>query len=292
MLPQVSIKALNVSVLTIEIDGHLDECLKKSSEAFSMPLIRQMMIPNYSHLLPLVPKRRMSSYLGMDSFLIACTLDTVMLNQLNSFFRGGYVHTVHTSDLFNLNFPPKSPDLEEYILHKIGLITTASVLAITSTTLVHFTLRETHVRVLRFTVQMRQQSRQGAPLLMLMAAHSVESLAFLPIMVGVLMFLFEFFEDQELAFLVFSVVWMCEIFGMVWVRGDARMRLFPRFFFALFLLFLIYLYSFPLGFCYVAFVCWFLAVLSVMLYFLNHIAVTPSSVMQGTLVTTTTIFWT
>ena len=41
------------------------------------------------------------------------------------------------------------------------------------------------------------------------------------------------------------------------------MRLFPRFFFALFVLFLVYLYSFPLGFCYVAFSCWLLAVLSV-----------------------------
>ncbi len=42
-----------------------------------------------------------------------------------------------------------------------------------------------------------------------------QSLAFLPIMMGVLMFLFEFFEDQALAFMVFSVVWMSEVFGLV-----------------------------------------------------------------------------
>ena len=34
-------------------------------------------------------------------------------------------------------------------------------------------------------------------------------------MVGVLMVLFEFFEDQALAFMVFSVVWLREIFVMV-----------------------------------------------------------------------------
>ena len=42
-----------------------------------------------------------------------------------------------------------------------------------------------------------------------------QSLAFLPIMMGVLMFLFEFFEDQALAFMVFSVVWMSEVFSLV-----------------------------------------------------------------------------
>jgi hypothetical protein len=41
------------------------------------------------------------------------------------------------------------------------------------------------------------------------------------------------------------------------------MRLFPRFFLALFVLLLIYLYSFPIGFSYIAFASWFLSVLAV-----------------------------
>jgi hypothetical protein len=87
------------------------------------------------------------------------------------------------------------------------------------------------------------------------------------------MFLFEFFEDTQLAFFVFSVVWSAELFNMVCVRADARLRLFPRFFFLLFLLFLLYLYAFPLGFSYVAFSCWLGANLSGMLYMLLHVAV-------------------
>ena len=51
------------------------------------------------------------------------------------------------------------PPLMETLLHKIGLLTSSAVLAFTSTALVHFSLRETHVRVLRFVVQFRQQSR-------------------------------------------------------------------------------------------------------------------------------------
>ena len=37
------------------------------------------------------------------------------------------------------------------------------------------------------------------------------------------MFLFEFFEDTQLAFFVFSVVWSAELFNMVCVRADARL---------------------------------------------------------------------
>ena len=34
----------------------------------------------------------------------------------------------------------------------------------------------------------------------------------LQIMIGVLFFLFEFYDDQLMAFLVLSLVWLCEIF--------------------------------------------------------------------------------
>ena len=44
------------------------------------------------------------------------------------------------------------------------------------------------------------------------------------------------------------------------------MRLYPRFFLALFLLLLIYLYSFPIGFSYIALASWLLSVLAVRLY--------------------------
>ena len=47
--------------------------------------------------------------------------------------------------------------------------------------------------------------------------YVLQVLAFLPIVMGVLMFLFEFFEDQALAFMVFFVVWLSQVFGMVCV---------------------------------------------------------------------------
>lgn len=196
--------------------------------------------------------------------------DTVILNQLHTLFQGGYVHNVHSYDLYNLNFPRVTESWEELLYHKIRVFVTSVLLVFTTTTLVAFTLRETHTRVLRFTVHLRYRHRHRAQYLPILLTHCLESLAFVPIMIGVLMFLFEFFEDQVLAFLVFSLVWSCEIFSMLRVRANRSMRMFPCFFFSLFLLFMVYLYSFPLGFSYVAFACWSSSVLTVMLHFANR----------------------
>ena len=43
--------------------------------------------------------------------------------------------------------------------------------------------------------------------------HVVETLVFVPIMIGMLFFLFEFFSDQLLAFMVLSLVWFSEVFS-------------------------------------------------------------------------------
>jgi hypothetical protein len=51
-------------------------------------------------------------------------------------------------------------------------------------------------RIVRFTVQLRALNGARVPLGGLVASHVVESLALIPVMIGVLMFLFEFFEDQ------------------------------------------------------------------------------------------------
>ena len=51
-------------------------------------------------------------------------------------------------------------------------------------------MRDVYSRVARF------QHRHGGTFVPLLFNHLFESLAFVPIMIGVLMFLFEFFEDQ------------------------------------------------------------------------------------------------
>ena len=46
--------------------------------------------------------------------------------------------------------------------------------------------------------------------------HVVENLVFVPIMVGMIFFLIEFYNgDKIAAFMVLSIVWVCEAFSVV-----------------------------------------------------------------------------
>jgi hypothetical protein len=69
----------------------------------------------------------------------------------------------------------------------------------------------------------------------------------LQIMIGILFFLFEFFDDQLLAFMVMTLVWLCELFTMISVRTRVSMQYFPRFFFLYFMIFHIYFFSYSYG---------------------------------------------
>jgi len=118
---------------------------------------------------------------------------------------------------------------------------------------VSFTLRETQSRMLKFTVQLQHHARHHLPTFQLIFVHVIESLVFVPIMIGILFFLFEFYDDQLLAFLVLTLVWLCELFTMISVRTPLSMQFFPRFFLLYFLVFHIYFFSYAHGFSYFAF---------------------------------------
>ena len=65
--------------------------------------------------------------------------------------------------------------------------------------------------MLKFTYMLQHCIRNRMPYAPLVITHVVESLVFVPIMVGILFFLFEFFNDQLLAFMVMSMVWASEV---------------------------------------------------------------------------------
>ncbi|PRQ20690.1 hypothetical protein RchiOBHm_Chr7g0230911 [Rosa chinensis] len=85
----------------------------------------------------------------------------------------------------------------------------------TTTMSVSFTLRETQTRMLKFTVQLQHHARHQLPTFQLIFVHVIESLVFVPIMIGILFFLFEFYDDQLLAFMVLILVWLSELFTLV-----------------------------------------------------------------------------
>ncbi|KAJ1419976.1 Membralin [Sesbania bispinosa] len=103
-----------------------------------------------------------------------------------------------------------------------------------------------------FTVQLQHHARHRLPTFQLIFVHVIESLVFVPIMIGILFFLFEFYDDQLLAFMVLILVWLCELFTLISVRTPISMKFFPRFFLLYFLVFHIYFFSYAYGFSYLA----------------------------------------
>lgn len=104
---------------------------------------------------------------------------------------------------------------EELALKTVVVIKT-SFLFFILTTLVSFTLRETQGRMLDFTHHLQEYVRANRSVASLVMTHVVENLVFVPIMVGMIFFLIEFYRgDKLLAFMVLSLVWVCESFSVV-----------------------------------------------------------------------------
>ncbi|CAM6032700.1 unnamed protein product [Sphagnum compactum] len=203
--------------------------------------------------------------------------DTILMNSLLNASGRGYLYNFQTKDLYNLNYLQEFGNLHvlllmvgEYVVFKCGVLITSLFVFFTTTMSVSFTLRETQARMLNFTVQLQHHARHHLPTYRLIFLHVVESLVFVPIMIGILFFLFEFFDDQLLAFMVLTLVWLCELFTMISVRTSLSMQYFPRFFFLYFMVFHIYFFSYTYGFSYLALLTTAAFMQHLILYFWNH----------------------
>ena len=140
------------------------------------------------------------------------------------------------------------------LLSKILILFQTTFLFFFCTTLVSFTLRETQEKMLDFTRELSRRTQLSLPVSNLITTHLIQNLVFVPIMVGMMFFLIEFYgNDKFLAFSISSIVWSVEAYSVVCVRSTQGMCYFPKFFFLLFVLFHIYQNAFKeTGFVYCA----------------------------------------
>lgn len=203
--------------------------------------------------------------------------DTILMNSLLDTPGQGYLYNYQTKEFYNLSYPLEPPEgpakFGDYLVTKCGVLMMSLFVFFTTTMSVSFTLRETQSRMLKFTVQLQHHARHRLPTFQLIFVHVIESLVFVPIMIGILFFLFEFYDDQLLAFLVLILVWLCELFTLISVRTPISMKFFPRFFLLYFLVFHIYFFSYAYGFSYMALGTAAAFVQHLILYFWNHFEV-------------------
>ncbi|XP_022984830.1 uncharacterized protein LOC111482996 isoform X2 [Cucurbita maxima] len=164
--------------------------------------------------------------------------DTILMNSLLTFPGQGYLYNYQTKEFYNLSYafePPEGPA--------------------------------------RFGVQLQHHAQHQLPTFQLIFVHVIESLVFVPIMISILFFLFEFYDDQLLAFMVLILVWLSELFTLISVRTPISMKFFPRFFLLYFLVFHIYFFSYAYGFSYLALSTTAAFTLHLILYFWNRFEV-------------------
>nr|GMC98724.1 membralin-like protein At1g60995 [Ipomoea batatas] len=203
--------------------------------------------------------------------------DTILINSLLSSPGQGYLYNHQTKEFHNLTFAHEQPESSarfgDYLVTKCGVLMMSLFVFFTTTMSVSFTLRETQTRMLKFTVQLQHHARHRLPTFQLIFVHVIESLVFVPIMIGILFFLFEFYDDQLLAFMVLILVWLCELFTLISVRTPISMKYFPRFFLLYFLVFHIYFFSYSYGFSYLALSATVAFVEHLIIYFWNRFEV-------------------
>ena len=100
-------------------------------------------------------------------------------------------------------------------IYKIGVIITTILLFFTTSTIVSFMLRETQSRMLKFTILLQYNINNRLSINHLVFTHIIETLVFVPIMIGIIFIIFQFFQDQLLTVMVWSMIWSSEVFSVL-----------------------------------------------------------------------------
>lgn len=139
-----------------------------------------------------------------------------------------------------------------HVMRKCGAIMTAAFIMCTTGALVAFTLKEVQLRMIKLTLDLQLAMRSQMGYGRVILRYALDALVFIPIIAGMLFFLFEFFDDQALAFSVLILTWLCEFAASGSTRHWISRQYLPKLFFCYFGAFHVYFFSFPLGFSWLA----------------------------------------
>lgn len=176
--------------------------------------------------------------------------------------RNGYVLSMQSRRVLNLlhadpGFSTQNMSLFHHlslrIMWKLGAIITAVFIMCTTCALVAFTLKEVQLRMIKLTMDLQVIMRSQLGYGRVIIRYAMDALVFVPIIAGMLFFLFEFFDDQLLAFAVLVITWLCEFAASGSTRHWISRLYLPKLFFCYFGAFHVYFFSFPLGFSWLAF---------------------------------------
>jgi hypothetical protein len=186
--------------------------------------------------------------------------DVAVVSTVHHVFGGvGFVRVEQSGYVFTLargrEIAGFRKDGLSWLLFKVGTLCTALFMVFAATGFTSFVFHETQRRMVRFTLALGHAIWSRRPVIRLIAAHSIESLVFVPVIIGVLFFMIEFFSDKLMAFLVFMALWACEVFAVVACRTVQSIRVFPVAVLLSFTWLMVYVLAFPFGLHHLALAC-------------------------------------
>jgi len=138
------------------------------------------------------------------------------------------------------------------VLRRFGALITSMFMMCSVGSLVAFALKEVQLRAWKLTIDLQDHIRAQLSYTDVLLRYSLDAIVLVPILIGILFFMFEFFKDHRLAFAVLVVAWLCELFVILSRRHSISLFYLPRLFFAYFLAFHVYYFTYPFGFTWIA----------------------------------------
>ena len=145
-------------------------------------------------------------YVGYESVMRAWVMD--------HFHSEGYMFSVHSQHMTNL-YSFHEAYTSDFSFMWSTVATSLFYYFITSS-LVSLTLKSTQENMLKFAYLLTHHVRSRIPYFHLVASHVVSSFVFVPIMIGLQYFVVEFFYTHFLSFLLATLIWMGEVFTVLW----------------------------------------------------------------------------
>jgi Tumour-associated protein len=221
--------------------------------------------------------------------------ETALLNELAALFGGeGYVYSIESGTMYALYVAQDmaliDADHGEWAVFKVGVMLLGVCVFMLSTALVSVAFRESQSRLLAFSTRLRAlatqrpsgggananadeqlwRRRRSSALFALIVGYLGEIMMLLALLLGALFCVAELLDDRFVSVMALALVWTLELFVVVVARSPTTRYYLPRFFFALFVLYIVYFLSFPLSFHYLAFAALTAIVDHAILFFYFH----------------------
>lgn len=149
----------------------------------------------------------LQKYVGYESVMRSWVMD--------HFKSQGYMFSVHSQHMTNLYSFQDAYTAKSFSFLWSTIFVTLFYYFITSS-LVSLTLKSTQENMLKFAYLLTHHVRSRIPYFHLVASHVVSSFVFVPILIGLQYFVVEFFYPHFLSFLLTTLVWMGEVFTVLW----------------------------------------------------------------------------